>query len=1287
MTEKNIDQAVLPDPGVAGGIAKQFIDSPVTPLLIFAFLAIGILGLMFTPRQEDPKISVPMVDVYVQYPGASAEQVTTLVTEPLERIMDEIPGTRHIYSATMRGAAIVTVRFKVGEELGASIVKVHDKLQSNLDRIPPGVAMPLVKPIGIDDVPIVTATLWSESVDDATLRRLSFDVLQRLGQVPDTGNGFVTGGRQEQIRIEASPERLSGHGITLDELAQTIRTANTELNVGGVESSDRVFTVHSGAFLTTAEDVANLVIGIREDAPVYVRDVALVSQEPADASQVVTFFSGHPQNDLVSEATAVPAVTIAVAKKVGTNGVTVAESILAKLDSLKGSLIPDDVNVTITRNYGETADHKVNELLLALFEAAVAVSVLCLIGLGIRAASVVTAVIPIVILVTVWAAWILDYTIDRVSLFALVFSIGILVDDATVVVENIFRRWLEAGKTTAEIAVDAVREVGNPTILATLAIIAAMLPMGVVSGLMGPYMRPIPVLGSAAMLFSLIAAFVFVPWLAMRVRPKLEALKKAEEKELRSRERIGRFYKPVMQKLCTNRVTGLIFLASMIALTLLACSMFYFNATTVKMLPFDNKPEFNVVINLPEGTALPVTANLAAELSEQLRKIPEVTAMQNYAGTASPFNFNGMVRHYFLRKEAWQADIQVMLTDKEHRDRGSHEVAVEARQLLWDYIRRNNIDARIQVVEMPPGPPVLQTVVAEVYGPDANTRRQVARDMTKMFEDVDNIVDVDNYLTGAYEFWRFEVDVEKAVRHGISVDDINRNLDMAMGDYRLGDVKRQAVLEPTWIVMQVPLAVRAQLKRLGNLPIRARDGTPLPLAELGRFTKHSEEAVIYHKDLRAVEYVTGEMEGDLGAPIYGMFGVEDLLENYTTPDGVQITGMPGGLLGPPSSDDVSGFEWTGEWTVTYETFRDMGAAFMVALLLIYGLIVWEFKNFLIGGLIMAPIPLTLIGIIPGHWVLGAEFTATSMIGFIALAGIIVRNSILLVEFVLNEIERGTPIREAVISAGQTRMRPILITALTLMAGAAAIVSDPIFQGMAASLLFGTAVATVLTLVVIPLGCISAQKQFYLLAGVLPEQGDADCALNEPDRVLLTRRERKIAREYKIGDALLKGSIAIETMGRAILNFFTAIWNRLFGKTAHTPDDGGTPPTGNDSTGGSGGNDPDPDDTPPDTQAGIDTEKKAAEVASNFVADETKVEEKLTIKKPSSKKVTKKVRAKKVQKKTPKKAEEKVEKKVEKKVTAKSKKRVVASSKPAKKPASKKKSRSRRGIQLKQDIDE
>lgn len=1082
--EQSSNSESEPELGVAGRIASQFINSPVTPLLMMAFLAIGFLGLIFTPRQEDPKISVPMVDIYVQYSGASAAQVTSLVTDPLERLMSEIPGVRHVYSATQRGNSVVTVQFVVGEDLGHSIVKVHDKLQSNLDKIPPGVAMPLVKPVGIDDVPVVTVTMWSKDIDDDMLRTLSFDVLQRLEEVPNTGNGFVVGGRSDQVRVEVYPERLSGYGISLAQLAKTIKTANSEMSAGNIEGNNIAFKVYTGAFLRTADEISRLVIGIHDGSPIYVRDVARVFQSPEETKQLVNYYSGIANEGGINQSHGEPAVTIAIAKKIGSNGVSVANAIIKKLESLKGKLIPGNVHVEVTRDYGKSANNKVNELLTALLEATVAVSLLCLIGLGLRAASVVITVIPIVILITVWAAWIIDYTIDRVSLFALVFSIGILVDDATVVVENIFRRWLEAGKTTVNIAIDAVREVGNPTVLATLTIISALLPMGVVSGLMGPYMRPIPVLGAAAMFFSLIAAFVFAPWLAMRLRPQLKALKKAEIREEKVREFVGRYYKPCMLPLCNNRKYAKIFLFSLIAATVLACSMFYTSAVTVKMLPFDNKPEFNVVINMPEGTALPVTANVTQQLTEKLRTIPEVTAIQSYVGTSSPFNFNGMVRHYYLRQQPWEADIQIMLLDKDDRERVSHDIAVDARKIINEYIESNTYlqrtGVRTQVVEMPPGPPVLQTVVAEIYGPDATTRRQVASDMTAMFEKAEGVVDVDNYMAAQYDYWRFEVDIEKAVRYGVSVDSINQHLAMSMGGYRLGDIKRGVVREPTYIVLQVPLSVRSQIQRLKNLPVMSEQGKTIPLGELGRFMLIQEDPVIFHKDLRGVEYVTGEMEGRLGAPIYGMFNVEDLLADYKTPDGVAMTGMPMGLIKPPEEDIQSGFEWGGEWTVTYETFRDMGLAFMAALILIYGLIVWEFKNFLLAGLIMAPIPLTLIGIIPGHWIVNAEFTATSMIGFIALAGIVVRNSILLVEFVKNEVEQGKDIKDAVVSAGQIRMRPILITALTLMAGAWMIITDPIFQGMAVSLLFGAAVSTILTLVVIPLGCISAQKQFYLL---------------------------------------------------------------------------------------------------------------------------------------------------------------------------------------------------------------
>ncbi len=1064
------------DLGLAGNIAKTFINTPVTPMLLIACLLIGLMGLYFTPRQEDPQISVPMIDVFLSYPGASAEQVESLVTEPFERLMSEIPGVRHVYSATERGQAIVTVRFYVGEDLGESIVKVRDKYRSNVDKMPPDVMPPLIKPVAIDDVPTVTITLWSDEVDDSILRILGLDVLQRIGEVPNTGKGFVVGGRSDQIRVEVMPERLAGYNISLDQVANTIRTANSEKNVGGLEAADAAFTVYSGSFLRTKGDIERLVIAIRNGAPVYVRDVAKVTHGPEEARNVSNFYAGKAYAGEGAPEGA-QAVTVAIAKKKGTNGVKVSQDVLDKLEELKGTLIPNNVHIEITRDYGKSANDKVNELLSAMFEAAFIVSILCIIGLGWRAAFVVITVIPIVILVTIWWAWMVDYTIDRVSLFALIFAIGIMVDDATVVVENIFRHWLEKGRTTIDDAVAAVAEVGNPTILATFTIIAALLPMGWVSGLMGPYMRPIPVLGASAMFFSLVAAFIFTPWFAVKVAPKVDALEKAQKKEEKTRKLISKIYRPLIMPLVNNRKLGWIFLIGIIVATAMSCLLFYPTQwVAVKMLPFDNKPEFSVIVNMPEGTAMPVTANVVHELAAAVREIPEVTAVQTYAGTAQPFNFNGMVRHYYLRQRPWEGDLLVMLKHKHDRERGSHEIAVEARHILKPIA--DKLGARIAVVEMPPGPPVLQTVVAEIYGPDPETRREVARKMTEFFEKAEGVVDVDNYMAEPSEYWRFEVNTEKAVRRGVSVDTINGTLAMAMGGYKLGDVKRGTVQEPTYIVLQVPLAVRSSISALNNLPVATPDGNVIPLGELGRFVREQNSPLIYHKDLRSIEYVTGEMEGKLGAPIYGMFNVEEYTDQYTTPDGVIMEGMPMNLIGPPDTDDQSGFEWTGEWTVTFETFRDMGLAFMAALVLIYGLIVWEFRDFALAGLIMSPIPVTLLGIIPGHWLMGAEFTATSMIGMIALGGIIVRQSILIVEFVKIEVAKGKKVAEAAVDGAEIRMRPIFITSLTLMAGAFAILDDPIFNGMAISLLFGAGVATLMAVLIIPLGCISLKENFY-----------------------------------------------------------------------------------------------------------------------------------------------------------------------------------------------------------------
>jgi multidrug efflux pump subunit AcrB len=907
-------------------------------------------------------------------------------------------------------------------------------------------------------------------IDDAALRSLAFKLLQNLAQIPDTGQGFVVGGRAEQIRVKVVPQRLSGFGVTLDAIAQTIRTANAERRTGHLEGADGHFTIYTGAFLKTASDVERLVVGTHGGNPVYVRDVAEVTLEPEDYRQQVNYYTG-PSYPGGKQADGMPAVTVAIAKKEGSNGVTVASAILEKVERLKGQLVPDNVYVEVTRNYGETANDKVNELIFKLFVATGAVTVLVLLALGLKPAIVVTLVIPVVLLMTVFSAWIMGYSIDRVSLFALIFSIGILVDDAIVVVENIYRRWLIKGETDTDTAVEAVAEVGNPTIIATFTVVAALLPMGFVSGLMGPYMEPIPALGSVAMIFSLFAAFAFTPWLAMRIKPSMKALERAEQKEHKTAEALDGLFRRILLPLIEKKSLGYGFLFGLIGAFFLSCLLFYVKAVPFKMLPFDNKPEFSVVLDMPEGTALGTTINTARMLAEKVREIPDVVAIQTYAGTAKPFDFNGMVRHYYLRSKPWQGEVQVQLTHKSKRDRTSHEIALQAREMLTPLARE--VGARITVVEMPPGPPVLQAVVAEIYGPDAETRRQVAADMTRMFEEVDSLADVDNYMQEPYEVMRFEVDAEKTVRLGISVDTVIRNLDMAMGDFKVGDVKRGSLLEPTFITLEVPLAVRAQVARLSDLPIPTQDGRTVPLAELGRFLRVQQDPIVYHKDLRPLEYAVGDAVGRLGAPLYPMLEMEEKLSEYTTPDGEVISGTF--FTGPPPDNGKSGFEWGGEWTVTYETFRDMGLAFGVALVLIYMLVVGEFRNFVTPGVIMAPIPLTLLGIVPGHWLMGADFTATSMIGFIALAGIIVRNSILLVDFSIDEVERGASVKEAVINACKARTRPIVITALALVAGSSVILTDPIFQGMAISLLFGVMVSTLLTLVVIPLGCVSAGK--------------------------------------------------------------------------------------------------------------------------------------------------------------------------------------------------------------------
>ncbi|WP_419628342.1 efflux RND transporter permease subunit [Thiolapillus sp.] len=1092
------------DLGIAGRTARFFIKSPLSPLLYITMFLLGLAGLIMTPRQEDPQISVPLIDLFIQYPGAPVEEVASLAIQPLERMMWEIQGVKHVYSVSQRGGGMVTVQFEVGEDMGPSLVKVNEQLASNMDKIPNGVSPPLVQAKGIDDVPVVTLTLWSDKdyngdgipdVDDSQLRRLALSVLQSIKEIPDTGKGFVVGGRAEQVTIEVLPERLAGYGISLGQVAQAIQMANAEQQAGNVESGGTHFTVVTGKFLQTADDINHLRVGSHNGVPVYVRDVAMVRQGPEDAKRMVAYYTGAASEN-PDLAVSVPAVTIAIAKKKGTNGVSVANKVLERIEELKGRLIPSNIEVSVTRNYGKTANDKVSALIFKLFVATFFVFILVWWAFrALKPAIVVLLVIPVVLLFTVFGAWMLGFTIDRVSLFALIFSIGILVDDAIVVVENIYRRWLEEGETDAETAVDAVREVGNPTILATLTVIGALLPMGFVSGMMGPYMMPIPALGSVAMVISLFAAFVFTPWLAIHpmFRPSMGYLVVAEKREHKEAEKLEKVFRKVLMPMIENPRKARLFRISMWAVFLIMCSLFYFKLVVVKMLPLDNKPEYSVVLDMPEGTALAETANRANQIANLVRKLPEVTAVQVYVGTAKPFDFNGMVRHYYLRKQPWQAEVQVQLLDKHHRKRTSHEIAVETRALIKEMLKdATGALPKFAVVEMPPGPPVLQSVVATVHGPDAPTRRQVTADLTELFKKAPNLVDVDNYMVSPHDYWRFMVDRDKADLRGISVDSINKNLAMALGGMVIGDVKQRAGHEPVNIVIQVPLAERSQITRLGDLLIQSKDSVGVPLRELGQFKRVQVEPSVFNKDLRAVEYVVADVGGRLAAPVYGMMQVEDLLKTandgkpYITPDNVELAKNTY-WTGPPPTDSQSSFEWTGEWTVTYETFRDMGIAFGAALVLIYILVVWEFGNFRIPALIMSPIPLTLLGIIPAHalffaagW--GGEFTATSMIGWIALAGIIVRNSILLVDFSIHEVQKGVPVPEAVIKACKTRTRPILITAFALVFASSVIFFDPIFQGMAISLASGVLVSTILTLVVIPLGMVSASESLCEAAG-------------------------------------------------------------------------------------------------------------------------------------------------------------------------------------------------------------
>ncbi|MCU7811536.1 MAG: efflux RND transporter permease subunit [Candidatus Thiodiazotropha sp. (ex Notomyrtea botanica)] len=1063
--------------GAAGVLCEMFIHSPLSPLLYIVMMVLGIYGLIATPRQEDPEISVPMIDIFYQMPGASAQQVSDLLIAPQERVLSEITGIKHVYSASDKEMGMITLQYKVGEDMESALVRTMAKLQTHQDKLPPGAKPAMMKPKGIDDVPVVTLTMWSDELDDSTLRALATTLEQRLKQVPQTGNSFISGGRARQVRIDITPERLVGYNLSMGQIAQIIQGFNNEQTVGFNERGDMHAYVETGTFLQNANDIRRLVVGLHEGRAVFMSDVARVTIGPELATQIVSFSSGpaYP-GEQVNNA---QAVTLAIAKHQGANGVEVVQAIREEVEKLKGLMIPDNVHIEYTRDYGKSASDKVNSLFRDLMIATIAVMFLVWMSMGMKPSLVVFMTVPLVLTVTVFAAMTMDYSINRVSLFALIFSIGFLVDNTIVIIDNIYRRWLINGSPSTAIAIDAVREVGNPTILATFCVVAALAPMGFVSGMMGPYMEPIPALGSVAMLFSLFVALVFAPWMAMRIMPSMRKLTEMARRDEKIDKKISGIHEYTIGVPWKQRTKGRIFLFILIAGFIVSGMLFYATSVTVKMLPFDNKSEFQVAVNMPAGTALPETASFTEELAEIIRTVPEVVSVQTYAGTAIPFDFNGLVRHYYLRMFPWQGQIQVILVDKKERDRSSHEIAVAVREMIAPVIDASGIrekdGAGVTVVEMPPGPPVLQTVVAEVHGPDSETRQQVARDLKKIFDQSELVGEAETMIREPMTVWRFEINVRKAALNGVSVETINQHLAMAMGMFKVSDLKEKGLEEPTHILLQVPLSLRADLSNLNSLPVTTMAGTTVPLGQLGEFVEQTRESFMIRKDLRQIEYVVGDAKGRLAAPVYAQLDVSRLLQDYTSPDGVSLSGE---YIGPPESDNQSGFEWGGEWTVTYETFRDMGIAYAAALLAIYMLVVWQFGNFLIPLVIMAPIPLTLLGIAPGHWIMSADFTATSMIGWIALAGIIVRNSILLVDTTLLQLSSGKSLYDSVIFAAMSRTRPILITAVSTMVGAAIILADPIFGGMAVSLLYGLFVSTVLTLVVVPLGCLSIGEDTF-----------------------------------------------------------------------------------------------------------------------------------------------------------------------------------------------------------------
>jgi multidrug efflux pump subunit AcrB len=1049
--------------GLAGRVARAFIDNKLTPLFVLAALAIGGFAVVMTPREEEPQIAVPMIDVMVPYPGATAHESEERVAGPLEKLLWEIPGVDYVYTTSGPSYALAIVRFKVGQDAEDSAVKVHTKLMAHPEIIPAGAGPATVTPKGIDDVPIVALTAWSENQDSAALRKVGEEMALEIRKIPDISEVTIIGGERRELTVRLDAGRLQASGLSALQVSQALQQGNWSLPAGSLTANNQEVLMSAEGALRTAADVRKVVVGVRGGRTVLLGDVADISDGAAERQTYVLFGAG-PEGALKhidGKPVDAPAITLAIAKKPGSNAVALAKTIEHRLAAMEKTLLPSDVHVTFTRNYGETAQEKSNELIFHVLVATFAVVLLMLFALGKKEALVVAVAVPVTLALTLAASSAMGYTLNRVTLFALVFAIGILVDDAIVVVENIHRHFKMGHADRKLAAVFATDEVGNPTILATFTVIASLLPLAFVGGLMGPYMRPIPVNASWAMLFSLVVAFVVTPWVTLRVMGK-KAIS-GHDGPSAADQRIEKLYTSIMKPLIGDSKKRSLALLAVALMLGASVSLMFVRAVRVKMLPYDNKSEFQVIVDMPEGTTLENTAAAAKALAAAVRTLPEVTDTQVYVGTSGPINFNGLVRHYFMRQGANVADIQVNLVGKHDRKKQSHALSKEVRDLLVPIAKLH--DANIKVAEVPPGPPVLATMVAEIYGPDPLRQVEVAKQVREVFESTPGIVDVDWMIEAPQPKLEFIVDREKAALAGISPEMIAFELRMAGAGAQAGLLRSADGRTPVPIMLRTDRAGRAGLAGLEGVSLPSPTGQMVPLASLVTIRETVETANIYHKNLRRVTYVTAEVAGATESPIYGILDMKERIAALPLPEGYKIEEL---YSAGPTSEDRLRMKWDGEWQITYEVFRDMGIAFGVVMLLVYVLVVAWFKSFLTPLVIMAPIPLTLIGILPGHWLTGMFFTATSMIGFIALSGIIVRNSILLVDFIDLELAGGAALEDAVLRAGAVRFRPIVLTAAALVVGGLVIVLDPIFQGLAVSLIFGVIVATLLTLVVIPL---------------------------------------------------------------------------------------------------------------------------------------------------------------------------------------------------------------------------